>query len=92
MELRICPFGEVEDLNELATTLLLTSLRLPLPLSLILPPKHGSRHSHFISGPTIPRKRIHATVAYSLCQEDQSARNLLSLKAVTAEDALHEEQ
>lgn len=39
------------------------------------------------------RKRIHAIkVAYSLCQEDLSAGTLLSLKAVTAEDALHEEQ
>lgn len=59
--------------------LVLISLRVPLPLSLIFAAQHGSRHSPFISGPAIC-KRIHAiTVGYSTCQ----------MEAVTAEDALH---
>lgn len=46
--------GKPRTLMSQLPTLLLTSLRLPLPFSLILPPKHRSPHSHFVSGPTIP--------------------------------------
>ena len=93
MKLRVCSFGEGEDVNEPVLTLLLTSFRLPLPLSLILPPKHCSRHSSFISEPAVPSQTHPCNYGHIFTMSGRSvSEKSLSLKAVTAEDALHKEQ
>lgn len=75
-ELQFAHLGKLRTLMSQLLTLLLISLRVPLPLSLILPPKYGSRHSPSFQGQLSLRKRIHAiTVAYSTCEEDQSSKN-----------------
>lgn len=50
MELRFAHSGKLRTLMSQLLTLLLISLRVPLPLSLILPPKYGSRHSPSFQG------------------------------------------
>lgn len=88
MELRVCSFGEAEDVNEPATYI--TPHQLTSPAAIIADLAAQTLLSplslHFGAGCPCNYGRIFTMPGRSISKKS------LSLKAVTAEDALHKEQ